>query len=299
VKLGTDADNKESKMRSLARSTLKLSTNGKGGCSPRRELSTNGNGGSSPCREHSTETHATKMRILVVDEHPLLRQGMTMFLNCQPDMIVCAEADSIPSAQIKIAESRPHLMVMGLHLGTGDTLEFIKMLKAQHPDLLILVFSQFEESFFAERALRAGANGYLMKKAANEELLVAIRDLLAGRIYVSRGVAMRAFQKSLEMSLPDQLLGKAPRVETLSDREMHVFRLIGLGFGNKKIAHALNLSVKTIESHRENIKRKLGLNSGTDLIVRAIKWAEANLLLKQQDAIPVLGKRKVVRFSAA
>jgi len=241
-----------------------------------------------------------KTRILVVDEHPLLRYGIVAFINGQPDMIACGEADCIPGARSKIAECKPQLLLTALRLGTGDSLEFVKALKAEYPSLLILVYSAFEEAIFAERALRAGANGYLMKKAAKEEMVTAIRDVLRGQIYVSRDLAMRAFQKSLETRSQDRLLGRTTRVENLSDREMHVFQLIGSGLGTKKIAHALNLSVKTIETHRENIKRKLGLNSGRQLVDRAIKYVEENFLPPQKsELISVARKKKVVPFRAA
>jgi len=127
-----------------------------------------------------------KTRILVADEHPLLRHGMVAFINAQPDMIGCGEADCISKIRAKLAETKPHLLVIGLRMGTGDCLEFVKALKAQDPGLLVLVYSAFEETIFAERALRAGANGYLMKKAFKEELLTAIRDVLRGQLYVSR-----------------------------------------------------------------------------------------------------------------
>jgi DNA-binding NarL/FixJ family response regulator len=235
-----------------------------------------------------------KTRIVVVDEHPLLRHGIAAYLNSQPDMIVCGEADCIPIARAKLAESRPQLLMIGLRLGTGDSLEFVKVLKAENPRLLILVYSAFEETIFAERALRAGAHGYLMKKAAKEEMLTAIRDVLRGQIYVSRDLAMRAFQKSL--ATPQQnRAGNLPIVDNLSDREMHVFQLIGSGLGTKNIAHSLNLSVKTIEAHRENIKRKLGLNSGRQLGERATKYVEENFLPPSAAA----GKKKIVRFPAA
>ena len=243
--------------------------------------------------------HTAKTRILVVDEHPLLRHGVITFINRQPDMVVCGEADCIPSAQSKLAECRPHLLMIGLRLGTGDSLEFVKALKAQYPKLPILVYSAFEESIFAERALRAGANGYLMKKAGSEEMLTAIRDVLCGRVYVSRELAISAFQKSLETQPQHRLLGRAMRVENLSDREMHVFQLIGSGLGTRKIAHALNLSVKTIESHRENIKRKLGLRGGAELTEQATTWMTENLQPSQKSEIALIKKKKVVPFRAA
>ena len=229
----------------------------------------------------------------------MLRHGLITFLNDQPNMVVCGEADSIPSALIKIAECKPHLLVIGLRLGAGDCVEFVKALKVQTPGLLILVYSAFEEAIFAERALRAGANGYLMKKAAKEEMVAAIRDVLRGQIYVSRDLAMRAFQKSLETPQQNRASVNLPTIDNLSDREMHVFQLIGSGLGTKKIAYALNLSVKTIETHRENIKRRLGLNSGSQLVDRAVKYVEEHFLPPQKSALSVVKKKKVLPFRAA
>ena len=229
----------------------------------------------------------------------MLRHGLITFLNDQPNMVVCGEADSIPSALIKIAECKPHLLVIGLRLGAGDCVEFVKALKVQIPALLILVYSAFEESIFAMRALRAGASGYLMKRAPKDEMLAAISDILRGEIYVSRELAMRVFKEALETQPEFRLPGRATRVENLSDREMHVFHLLGSGLGTKKIAYALNLSVKTIETHRENIKHKLGLNSGQALVERATKYVEETLEPRPGETISVLGKKKVVRFPAA
>jgi DNA-binding NarL/FixJ family response regulator len=252
--------------------------------------------------------HTANTRILVVDEHPLFRHGVMDFINSQADMAVCGSADSIASVHNALAGCKPDLILLGLRLGSGDTLEFIKALKAQYPELLILVFSQCEETIFAERALRAGANGYLMKHAPNEELLTAIRDILRGEIYVSRKIAMLAFQKSLEtprQNRPEENgngngngNGNLGDIENLSDREMHVFQLVGSGLGTTKIAGALNLSVKTIETHRENIKRKLGLSSGRQLVERAIKYVEENFLPPLKAEISVIRKKKVVPFRA-
>src|SRR6266513_6002826 len=150
----------------------------------------------------STAGNRVKTRIVVLEEHPLLRHGITDFLNSQPDMVVCGESDNIHSARDEIARCKPQLLVTALRLGTGDSLEFVKALKAEQPALLILVNSAFEEAIFAERTLRAGAEGYVMKTAPKEDLLAAIREILNGNIYVSRDVAMRAFKKSLE-SRPD------------------------------------------------------------------------------------------------
>ena len=218
-----------------------------------------------------------KTRILILEEQPLFRYGISAYLNSQPDMIVCGEADNLPDARSKIAKCKPHLLLTAFRLGTGDTLEFVQALKAEKPGLLILVYSAFKESIFAGWALRAGANGYLLKTAAKEELLTAIRDVLRGQIYVSQDLAMPAFQRSLGMSEQDRVSGNLPVVDNLSHREMHVFLLIGSGLDTKNIAHSLRLRVKTIEAHRENIKRKCGLNSGEQVVERAIKFVEENL----------------------
>src|SRR6266702_8258645 len=170
------------------------------------------------------EKNPVRTRILVLEEHPLIRHGIIDYLNSQPNMIVCGQADNIREARDKMAECKPQLLLLtALRLGTGDSLEFVKTLKAEQPGLLILVYSAFEEAIFAERALRAGAEGYMMKKAPKEELLTAIREVLTGNIYVSREIAMRAFKKSLEVRADYSLGRSCGEIEKLSDREMHVF----------------------------------------------------------------------------
>ena len=247
----------------------------------------------------SPEKHSVKARILILEEHPLLRYGVAHFLNSQPDMIVCGESDNIRDARHKLQECKPQLLLTALRLGTGDSLEFLKALKSERPALLILVYSAFEETIFAERAFRAGVDGYVMKKAPKEELLTAIREIVNGNIYVSHDVAMRAFKKSLETRSEPQHRSELPAIgiEKLSDREMHIFFLLGSGLGNSQIAHSLNLSVKTIESHRENIKRKLDLSCSRDLIACAKKYVEVTFVPPTN--IISRGKKKVVRFPAA
>jgi DNA-binding NarL/FixJ family response regulator len=247
----------------------------------------------------SLPVRSVATRILILEEHPLLRDGMTDFLNAQPDMTVCSEADNIRDARNEIAKSKPQLLVTALRLGTGDSLEFVKALKAEKPALLILVYSAFEEAIFAERTLRAGADGYVMKTAPKEEFLAAIRDVLSGNIYVSRDVAMRAFKKSLEGRPEQRSAASASGIEKLSDREMHMFNLLGSGLGNTQIAHSLSLSVKTIESHRENIKRKLDLSCSRDLLACARKYVEETFLPAAKGAFAIRARKNVVRFPAA
>jgi DNA-binding NarL/FixJ family response regulator len=245
------------------------------------------------------EKHSAKARILILEEHPLLRLGVAHFLNSQPDMTVCGESANIRDARHKLQECRPQLLLIALRLGTGDSLEFVKALKSERPALFILVYSAFEETIFAERALRAGAEGYMMKKAPKEELLTAIREIMSGNIYVSRDVAMRAFKKSIETRSDQPPRSARPTVgiERLSDRETHIFFLLGSGLGNKQIAHSLNLSVKTIESHRENIKHKLDLSCSRDLVTCAKRYVEVTFVPPTN--IISRTKKKVVRFPAA
>jgi len=219
-----------------------------------------------------------KIRILVLDEQPLLRQGISAYLNSQPDMMVCGEAGSVSDARSKVAECQPQFVVTALRLGAGDSLKLIKELKTQNPRLRILVYSAFAESVFAERAMRAGASGYVMKQAPSEKLAVAVREIMKGGIYVSREVALGAFRKSLQRSRKsDRALRSPTSLEELSNREMHIFQLLGSGLGTRQIAASLGLSVKTIESHRENIKHKLHVGSSGELRVRAAKWVKQSL----------------------
>src|SRR5205809_2959313 len=282
AELGTDADNKEAP-------TMNTISVRNGTEAPRKAMA-----------NIVGQPHVAKIQILVVDEHPLFREGAVNLINQQLDMVACGNADAIASVHSVLKGCKPDLVLLGLQLGTGDTLEFIKALKAQYPELRILVFSQFEETLFAERALRAGASGYLMKHAPNEELLTAIREIVGGEIYVSRKIAMLAFQKSLETPRDGhQCQCNHASIESLSDREIHVFQLLGSGLGTKKIAEALNLSTKTIESHRENIKRKLGLRSGVELTGLATGWVMENFLSSQKSEISVVKKKKVLPFRAA
>ena len=226
----------------------------------------------------SVSEEPAKIRIFVVDEQPLLRQGISAYLNSQPDMMVCGEAGSVSDARRKIAECQPQFVVTALRLGAGDSLKLIKELKTQNPGLYVLVYSAFEESVFAERAMRAGASGYVMKQAASEKLAIAVREIMKGSIYVSRELALGAFRKALQRHRKDNhTLRSGNCLEELSNREMHIFQLLGSGLGTKQIAASLDLSVKTIESHRENIKHKLRLRSSGEVRERATKWVEQSL----------------------
>jgi DNA-binding NarL/FixJ family response regulator len=209
-------------------------------------------------------------RILVVDDHPLLRAGLIQFISRHQDLVCCGEADSAATTHIAIADRKPDLLLLDLRLRDEDGLELLKSLKARFPDLRILVISQCDEALYAERVLRAGARGYIMKEEATEEVLFAIRSVLEGELYLSRKLAIRLVRKTIE-SRP-ALAG--PGLESLTDRELQVFQLLGAGLNTRHVAERLNLSSKTIETYRENIKHKLGLAGAADLVRYATNWVE-------------------------
>ena len=211
----------------------------------------------------------TRHRLLLVDDHPILRQGLAQVINRQPDLIVCGETDDAHEAVEFIGRGvSPDLVLIDLSLGSGDGIELVKDIRARFPATRMLVLSMHDEFVYAERALRAGARGYIMKQERVEQLLAAIARVLAGGIYVSPKLAEKMVDQYV--GGPRESVGLA--VDRLTDRELQVFRLIGQGLGTRLIAENLGLSRKTIESHREHIKAKLHLRNGDELIQRAIQW---------------------------
>jgi DNA-binding NarL/FixJ family response regulator len=203
-----------------------------------------------------------------VDDHPLLREALAAVINRQSDFVCCGEAGSAIETQKAVSVLQPDLVLLDLWLNGGDGLELIKALKSQFPSLHILVLSQFDEALYAERALRAGALGYVMKEQPSKEVLAAIRTVLGGEIYVSPRVAARVLHKAIETKREN----RNGRVENLTDRELQVLQLLGAGMSTRKIADELTLSFKTVETHRENIKRKLGLGDAVELVRYAAEW---------------------------
>ena len=210
-----------------------------------------------------------KSFILIVDDHPLVRHGLASLIGPQSDLAVCGEATTPAEALAAIQRLRPDLAVIDLTLGDADGLDLVKTIAARHRDVAVLVCSMHPESAYAERALRAGARGYVMKQEPDEVLLAAVRRVLSGQIHVSEAVASRMLLK-----LVNPRAASAPSVDQLSDREYEVFRLIGRGVGPSDIARQLGVSVKTIETHREGIKRKLNLASAHDLLRAAMRHAD-------------------------
>ena len=211
-----------------------------------------------------------KSRVLIVDDHPLLREGIARVINDQPDLIVCAEAEDRASALTIAETTHPDLAVVDITLRDQSGLELIKDFRVRFPELLILAFSVHDESVYAERALRAGARGYVMKREASEKVLEAIRTVLDGKVYTSGQVAAAILDK-----VTGYPAGPVRSVlDVLSDREMEVLMWIGKGYGSNQIAEQLHLSVKTVETHRANIKLKLKLSSSNELLKCAIGWAQ-------------------------
>ena len=217
-----------------------------------------------------------KARLLLVDDHPIVRQGLALMLAGEPDVEVCGQAKDVPEAMELIARTNPDLIVVDLSLSGLSGLDLIKEAKARHGDLPVLVLSMHDETVQAERALRAGARGYVMKQEATGTIITAVRQVLAGHIYLSD----RMSSKLLGKLAGTASTGAASPIERLSDREFQVFTLIGQGVGPRAIAEKLGLSVKTVEAHRENIKAKLGLGSGNELIRYAMQY------LMDQTAVP-------------
>jgi DNA-binding NarL/FixJ family response regulator len=209
---------------------------------------------------------ASKHKVLLVDDHPIVRQGLALFIDREPDLVVCGEADGANSALQAIRDLTPDFVVLDISLEGPDGLEVLKTLRVTHPNLPVLVLSMHDESTYAERALRAGANGYIMKQEATEKVLTAIRQILRGDVYVSDRLTKRMLQQFVHGSIsPRDPLAK------LSDRELEVYRLIGAGHGTRQIADELHVSTKTVESYQAHIKEKLSLRNARELVQHAIE----------------------------
>ncbi len=212
--------------------------------------------------------HMTKHRVFLVDDHPIVRQGLTLLINQEPDLVVCGEAESAWSVGAALAALNPDVLVLDISLSGPDGIDLLKNIRLTDVSLPILVLSMHDESVYAERALRAGANGYIMKQEATDKVLVAIRRILQREVYISDRIASRMLRQIVSKSASPQVAS----IASLSDRELEVFRLIGDGHGTREIAEALRLSIKTVESYQAHIKDKLALPTARALVQRAIEW---------------------------
>jgi DNA-binding NarL/FixJ family response regulator len=210
----------------------------------------------------------SKTKILIVDDHPIVREGLIRLIQRQGDLEVCAEAETAVDTLRLIRQHQPDLVIVDLALKDRNGLDLIKDLKSQFAKLPTLMLSMHDESLYAERALRAGARGYVMKQEATETVILAIRRVLAGQIYLSENISSRLL--GALVSGTDS--GTGSSYDRLSDRELEVFELIGQGLGTRQIAEKLHLSIKTIEAYREHIKEKLKLQNASELTLHAFHW---------------------------
>jgi len=212
-------------------------------------------------------------RVLIVDDHPAVREALALRIAREPDLEVCGEAADMGDALRLIAEARPDVAVVDITLKTGSGIDLIKRIKDRNNHVRILVWSMHSESLYAERALRAGALGYMTKDQATDRIVEAIRQVLAGKVWLSDAMAERLLRRSVGGRQKD--LARSP-LDALADREVEVFRLIGQGVKTAEIADRMHLSVKTVETYRDRIRQKLAIESGTNLAHYATQWVLEN-----------------------
>jgi len=216
-----------------------------------------------------------RRRILILDDHPITRYGLTQLINHEPDLLVCGEAATVQDALATIKSAQPDLVLADITMPGRSGLEFIKDMQAQYPGVPVLAMSMHDESIYAERVLRAGGRGYIMKNEGGEKLLEAMRRVLSRQVYVSQNVSAAVLDVFTRRG---NSAGEAtPRL--LSDREFEVFQLIGQGLSTQQIGRRLNLSVKTVGTHRQHIKEKLKVRTAPELIQQAVRWAAAQQLV--------------------
>lgn len=212
-----------------------------------------------------------KRKIFLVDDHPLVREWLTTLIHQQPDLMVCGEAESASQALEGISTQKPDVAIVDISLKGASGIELIKNLKSLRPSVAIIVLTMHDESLYAERALRAGARGYIMKRETAKRIIAAIRDVLEGKLYVSE----RLTKLFAEKFVVGQTTTVSSPIEQLSDRELEVFQLYGQGCETRQIAESLNVSMKTVQAYCARIKEKLRLSNATELLREAIRWHES------------------------
>jgi DNA-binding NarL/FixJ family response regulator len=223
--------------------------------------------------KNKTSASKPAARILIVDDHPAVREALAIRIASEADLEVCGEAADLADALSVAAATRPDIAVIDLALKSGSGIDLIKRLKARHEGLLIIVWSMYGEDLYAERALRAGARGYITKEQATGKIIEAIRCVLDGKVYLSPAMTEKLLQRHVGPAAGE--VSRSP-IDTLSDRELEVFRLIGQGVKTADIAERLHLSVKTVETYRDRIREKLALDDGAQLTHRAVQWVLEN-----------------------
>lgn len=220
-----------------------------------------------------TRTGADRKEIFLIEDHPITREGFAQLLNDQPDFRVCGYAGSTPKALSAIDARPPDLVIVDILLAESSGLELIKQLRARHANLKVLVLSVHDEELYAERALRAGASGYIMKSAPSAEVMTAIRTVLAGGLFLSAAM----HERLLHQHLQSPKSGRSSEVDCLSDRELEIFELLGRGESTRRISARLHLSISTIETHRAHIKKKLRVPNALELVRRAVGWVNRSV----------------------
>jgi len=215
-----------------------------------------------------------KIRVMIVDDHPIMRHGLVQLIDAQPELEVCSLAGTAAEALAAISAAQPELALVDISLPDRNGLELLKDIHAQYPKVKVLIVSMHDESLYAERALRAGARGYIMKEEAANKLIEAIRTVLDGHIYVSGEMSARI----IEMISGNSGDPQAAPLSRLSDRELEVFEEIGRGKATREMAEMMGISARTIDAHRAHIKKKLGLKDGSELVRYAVRWVEAGVL---------------------
>jgi len=213
-----------------------------------------------------------KIKIFLVDDHPLVREWLTNLIHQQPDLFVCGESEDAPHALQEISATRPNVAIVDISLKYGSGIELIKSIKAMYPEVATIVLSMHDEQLYAERALRAGARGYIMKRETAKKVITAVRQVLAGKIYMSETLAGAFAEKFVDGKLPPG----GSLVEQLSDRELETFQLLGKGYETRQVAEMMNVSMKTVQAHCAHIKEKLKLTNAAELLREAVRWQENN-----------------------
>jgi DNA-binding NarL/FixJ family response regulator len=210
----------------------------------------------------------TKKRVFLVDDHPVLRKGLVRLIDSKPGFVVCGEASTAVDAMAAIRELQPNLVVADIGLPGASGIELTKTIRSEFPSIPVLILSMHEEALYATRALRAGATGYIVKQDAIDNIVTALQDTLDGKRYLSPGIAGQFQQNAVN----DQLVSSHDLVNLLTDRELEIFELIGKGRDVREISKALNVSPKTVETHRTNIKEKLKLKNSREVARVALQW---------------------------
>jgi DNA-binding NarL/FixJ family response regulator len=213
-----------------------------------------------------------KVRILLVDDHPLVRSALADLISEEQDLEVCGEAGSVPDALQKMSESPADLAIVDISLEDGSGLELVKTMRQQNPSVPVIVFSMHDEKIYAERCIRAGARGYVMKRESTRRIIAAIRDAISGRVAISPDMAQLFSRKFVRGQVP----ADSSPLECLSERELEIFQLLGSGCDTRTAADRLRINVKTVQTYCSRIKEKLGLDSATELLVEAVRWTDSN-----------------------